>query len=100
MCPGRPPARARMSSVGGEDALERAEQQRRIEIALDAAVRADPLPRFVERRAPVGADHVAAGLAQLIENRSGADAEMNRRHTGGRAPASKIFLVCGRMNSR
>ena len=33
---GRPPARARTSSVAGEDAIERAEQQRRIEIALDA----------------------------------------------------------------
>ena len=69
MWPGRPPARSRISSVGGEDALERTEQQRRIEIALDAAVGADALPRFVERRPPVGADHVAAGLAQLVEDR-------------------------------
>ncbi len=29
------------------------------------AIEADALPRLVERRAPVGADHVAAGFAQL-----------------------------------
>src|SRR5258708_14137685 len=74
-----PSAGAREHFVGGcEDALERAEQQRRIEVALDAAVGADALPRLVERRAPVGADDVAARVAPLAENRAGADAEMNR----------------------
>ena len=77
----RPSARARQHVVGRrEHAIERAEQQRRIEVALDRAVEADALPGFVERRPPVGADHVAAGVAQLAENRARADAEMNRRH--------------------
>ena len=64
----------------GEQAIARAEQQRRIEIALDAAVVADALPRLVERDPPVGADHVAAGLAHHVQDRAGGDAEMNRRH--------------------
>src|SRR5689334_16018774 len=68
----------------GKHAVERAEQERRIEVALDAAVRANPLPRLVERRAPVGADDVAAGVAQIAENRPGADAEMNCRNAGRR----------------
>src|SRR4051794_39938755 len=64
---------------GSEDAIEGAEQQCWIEIALDRAVGADPLPCFVERRSPVGADHVAAGLPEQVQDRSRADAEMNRR---------------------
>ena len=87
----RPSAGAREDLVGRrENAVERAEQERGVEISLDAAVAADSRPGFVERRAPVGADHVAAGLAQLIEDRSGADAEMNRRHAG-RGDAGKDF---------
>ena len=46
----------------GRDPLERAEQQRRIEIPLHAAVRADDLPPALDRDAPVEADDVAAGL--------------------------------------
>ena len=64
------------------------------------AVGADALPRLVERRAPVGADDVAAGLAQLGEDRAGADAEMDRRHAVRARGASKMRRVCGRMNSR
>src|SRR5262245_38344744 len=64
---------------GGEHAIERAEEQRRIQIALHRAVGANPLPRFVERRAPVGADDVAAGGAQIAEDAARADAEMNSR---------------------
>ena len=59
-----PSARACEDLVGRrEHAIERAEQQRRIEISLDAAVGADALPGFVERCAPVGANDVAPGLA-------------------------------------
>ena len=65
MWPGRPPARASTSSAPASTPVERAEQQRRIEVALDGAIDADALPGLVERRAPVGADHVAARLAQL-----------------------------------
>src|ERR1019366_1949587 len=78
-------ARARQHIVGrGEHAIERPEEKRWIEVALDPAIEADALPRFVERDAPVGADHIATGFAQLAENRRRADAEMNRRH-----------IVCG-----
>src|SRR5262249_17788 len=67
--------RARRHFVGrGEHAIERSEEQCRIEVALDAAVEADALPRLIERSAPIGADHVAAGLAHLAENRAGTDA--------------------------
>src|SRR5437773_6736189 len=46
-------ARAREHVVGGgEGAIEWAEQQRRIKIALNRAVRSDPLPRFVQRDPP------------------------------------------------
>ena len=54
-----PAAGARQHIVGRrERPIERAEQQRRIEIALDGAVEADALPGLVERRPPVGADDV------------------------------------------
>src|SRR5207245_4049002 len=54
------PAACALENVvdGFEDAIERREQHRRIEIALHGAVAANPLPRFVDRRAPVGADDV------------------------------------------
>ena len=55
------------------------------------AIEADALPRLVERRAPVGADDVAAGLAQLAEDRAGADAEMDRRH----AASARRARRCG-----
>src|SRR5581483_7544320 len=43
-----PSRRAREDVVGGgEDTVERAEQQRRVEIALDAAIEPDLLPRLV-----------------------------------------------------
>src|SRR5712691_1522678 len=72
----------------GEHAIEWTEQQRRVEVALNRAVRSDALPRLVQRRAPVGANHVAAGRAQLAENRSGADAEMNRRNAAAAVGAT------------
>src|SRR5262245_48602168 len=72
-------ARAHQDIVSaGNDSFERTEQQRWIEVALDRAVVTDPVPRSIERSAPIGADHVAAGLAQLRENRARADAEMDR----------------------
>ena len=44
----------------GKHAIERPEQHRRIEIPLDRSIAADALPRFVERRAPVRSDDIAA----------------------------------------
>src|SRR5712671_733033 len=63
-----------------EDAFDRREQDRRIEVALHRAVVADAFPRLVNRRAPVGADDVAARVPNLAQDRAGTDAEMNRRH--------------------
>ena len=94
MWPGRPPARARTSSVPASARSIRPEQQRRIQIALNGAIEADALPCLVERRPPVGADDVAAGFAQLGENRPGADAEMNERHIGRRELARRC-AACG-----
>ena len=51
-----------------EHALHRAEQEGRIEIALDRAVVSDPLPRDVERDPPVHADDVAARCTELFED--------------------------------
>src|SRR2546427_6085586 len=61
-----------------EDASEWSEEERGVEIALNRPVGPDARPCLVERRAPVSADDVAAALPQLAQNRSGADAEMNR----------------------
>src|SRR6187399_2495236 len=61
-----------------EDPIDRSKQQRRIEVALDGAIVSDSLPCLVERRTPVGADHVAAGLSHLRQDRPGSDAEVNR----------------------
>src|SRR5262245_7827870 len=46
----------------GEDAIERSEENCRIEVALHRAIEPDAFPRLSERRAPVGANHIAAGL--------------------------------------
>src|SRR5688500_12504528 len=47
----------------------RAEQQRGIQVSLYGVVAADSLPGLVDRNAPVHADDVATGVAQLLENR-------------------------------
>ena len=55
---------ARQHVIGRrEDALNRSEQDRRIEVTLNRPVRADRVPCLVEWNAPVGADDVAAGGA-------------------------------------
>src|SRR5262245_16196668 len=76
-----PSPRALEHVVGrSKDPIERPEQERRVQIALDAASRSDARPGVVEVDAPVGADHVAAGGAHLAENRTRPDAEVYRRH--------------------
>ena len=57
---------------------------------MNRAVGPDPLPRLVERRPPVGADHVAAGLAHQVQDRAGADAEVNRRHAAAICGAARL----------
>ena len=77
----RPSARPREHVVGcRKHPIERTEEHRGIQIPLNRAVEADAPPRFVERRPPVGADDVAAGVAQVAENGTRADAEVNRGH--------------------
>src|SRR4029079_9364952 len=62
-------ARAVQDIVGrGNHAIERPEQQRRIQIALNAAIGPDAFPRLVERRSPIRADHIPTGLTQQIQN--------------------------------
>ena len=76
-----PPRRPLEHIVGrAEHALERCQQDRRVQISLNCPVGADALPGLVKRRPPVGADDVAACRAQFGEDSAGADAEMNRRH--------------------
>ena len=96
MCPGRPPTRFRMSSACWNIRGHRPEQQRRIEVALDRPVVTDALPGLVDRNAPVGADDVAAGLAQLAEDRRRAGAEVNRRDTAADAPRKSVACGAGR----
>ena len=56
-------------------------------------------PRLVEALTPVDADHVAARLREVGQNRRRADAEMDQRHAGHGQP-SKMRRVCGSANSR
>ena len=46
-----------------ENAFNRAEQQCRIEVSLNTAIKSDPLPCFVKRGAPICSDDVAAGIS-------------------------------------
>ena len=82
----------------GLDALPRAEQRRRIEVALHAAVVADDGPAVVERDPPVEADHVAAGGGHRGQQRRGARAEVDRRHAG-LASAARTRADHGATNS-
>src|SRR5215831_18567138 len=63
-----------------EDAIERPEEHRRIEVALHRAIEPDAFPRLAEWRAPVGANHIAAGFPDFRKNGGSADAKMNGRH--------------------
>src|SRR5690606_29164190 len=58
--------------------LPRREQQRRIKIALDALVVADPLPRLAERQAPIDADDIGIRIADVLQQLDRARAEVNR----------------------
>ena len=80
----RASARAFEHIVGaGENAFERPEQPGRIEVALNGPVVPDPIPRVVQRDAPVSANDAAARLANLAQDRARADAEMDRWHVVG-----------------
>ncbi len=53
------------------------EQQRRVEVALQGAVRTDPAGRLVQRHPPVHPHHVRAGLRQQPQQLPGADPEVD-----------------------
>ena len=71
----------------GLDDLPRREQHGRVEVALHRLVRADPAGGHVQRRTPVDADHVGAGLAHRAEQLAGPDAEVDPRHARVGQPA-------------
>src|SRR5215471_7919703 len=59
-----------------ENAVERTQQQCRVEVALDGPAGADTLPGVVEVNPPVGANDIAARRTQLAEYGGGPHAEM------------------------
>jgi hypothetical protein len=65
----------------GEQTIARREEQCWIEIALDAAIRSNRLPRVVESLPPVDPDHVAAGFGEVAEDRRRTNTEMNHGDT-------------------
>src|SRR6266508_1550363 len=67
----------------GLDPLPRAEQGRRVEVALHAAIVADELPAAVERHAPVEPDHVAPSIGHRRQQVRRARAEMDRWDVDG-----------------
>ena len=89
-----PSGRAPKHVVGcRQKPIARAEEQRRIEIALDPALRSNRGPRIVEPLAPVHADHVPARVGEIRENRSRPDAEVNHRHAGSRGGVEDLLRV-------
>ena len=81
------------------DVRPRPEQDRRVEIALNAALCADRRPRAVELDTPVEPDDVAAGVAHVREEPGRAGAEVDRRHVDGVEHAGRVrrgeLLVVG-----
>src|SRR5262245_34538196 len=63
-----------------------AKQQRGIEVALDAAPRADLRPRLVDRHTPVSPDDIATGVGEIAEDRGRSRPEMK----GGDAGADRV----------
>src|SRR5258708_33372088 len=57
--------------------IGRAEQRHGIEVSLDRAVVADPVPGLVERRAPVHSDYVPPRGLHVPPDRAGVDAEVD-----------------------
>src|ERR1700687_5461556 len=75
---------SRLSAGTAEDVADalaqqlwRAEQHRRVQVALDAAIVADPLPARLERDAPVKRKDVGPRRCDRLEQGRGVRAEMN-----------------------
>ena len=100
MWPGRPAAALQDVLGGAQHAMARAEQERRIEVALDGVVGAELVPGDVDRQAPVDADDVAAGRGEVGQDRRRAGAEMNRRDVGRLQGREDLRACAGMANSR
>src|ERR1051325_11544442 len=77
-------------------------QRHRIEISHYRYVMTDTLPAFVESDAPVESNHIAAGFAHQLQQRSRAGAEMNHRNTRHNIPnhiprmrQNKLAIIIG-----
>src|SRR5690242_4976080 len=87
----RPPSGTLENSARfGLDSLPRSEQDRRIEVALHAALVADLVPAAIERNAPVEADHIAAGGGHVTQKRRRSGAKVNRRRGDGVEDARRV----------
>src|SRR4051812_31376158 len=64
----------------GCDPLEGAEEKRRVEVPLYAALRSDDLPAAVDRDPPVETDDVTAGHGHRGQEMGGSRPEVDRRH--------------------
>src|SRR5204863_3004187 len=62
------------------DQIRRTEEDRRLEVALDAAVAADARPRLVELNAPVDRDQVGTRARDGFEQMRSIGAEVDARH--------------------
>src|SRR5262245_61999442 len=75
------PVRSLQHIVGcGQHAIERCQQDRGIQIALNGAIVPDALPRLIQWDAPVGADDITTRFAHIAKNGSRSSPEMNGRH--------------------
>ena len=87
MCPRRPATGVEDADGRASDALPRAQQDGRVEVALHAAARAERLPAAVDGHPPVEADDVAADRLHLAEQVRRPVSEVDRRRVDGREDA-------------
>ena len=87
MCPGRPPAWARIWRTRWRSSELLGEEQDGVEIALHRNGVAESGPAFIQRHAPIEADHIGSGLAHGRQQGRGIHAEVDDRH------AQRLHLV-------
>ena len=57
--------------------IPRGQQERRIEVALDTPLVANPRPGIVERHAPIDADDIATRLSHQLQEAGGPGAKVD-----------------------
>ena len=77
----------------GPQRVPRGKARRRVQVALDGSIGSDPIPRRVERHAPIHADHIAPGLGHQPQQLAGPHTEMDRR--GLEVAQAGEETVCG-----